>query len=88
MLAAKGGHESVVRLLIDVPHISTTMESIDGNTPMLIALANGHVGICSLLQEFEIRRAESNSRDRSLWAGVDLARLSLEEISGEGGFEF
>ncbi|KAH6870855.1 hypothetical protein BKA70DRAFT_1413951 [Coprinopsis sp. MPI-PUGE-AT-0042] len=65
MLAAAFGHESIVRLLLDVPNINTTMESQFGETAMSIALAEGYAGIVWLLQEFQ-SRCEVELEDRTL----------------------
>ncbi|KAH6911450.1 hypothetical protein BKA70DRAFT_1267750 [Coprinopsis sp. MPI-PUGE-AT-0042] len=62
MLAVNWGHEAIVRLLLDIPHLNTTTSSVKyGRTAMSIALDNGHTAIIQLLEEFELRQAQSDS---------------------------
>ncbi|KAH6904824.1 hypothetical protein BKA70DRAFT_1226431 [Coprinopsis sp. MPI-PUGE-AT-0042] len=89
MLAAYGGHEAIVRLLLDAPHTTTTAHSTnDGHTAISLALSQGHDGIVQLLEEFEYRRERSDATGLSLGALVDLERLSSKEAVGESVSEY
>ncbi|KAH6909912.1 hypothetical protein BKA70DRAFT_1275358 [Coprinopsis sp. MPI-PUGE-AT-0042] len=79
MLAAKSGHEPVIRLLLGEPHINTETKSTeDGHTAASLALAQGHTGIVELLEEFESRRAGSDLRD------LDLVAVMGQDASASG----
>ncbi|KAH6904822.1 hypothetical protein BKA70DRAFT_1403095, partial [Coprinopsis sp. MPI-PUGE-AT-0042] len=86
MLAAKWGHESVVRLLLDIPHLNTAATSIEeGHTAMSIALVNSHMEIAQLLQEFELPKAgpAPDSQDSSADTVVDAGPVSTSKPSAK-----
>ncbi|KAH6902978.1 ankyrin repeat-containing domain protein [Coprinopsis sp. MPI-PUGE-AT-0042] len=57
-LAAKAGHETPVRLLLDVPNVDVSIRNPNGrHTATSAAQANGHNAIAKLLQDFEFQRA-------------------------------
>ncbi|KAH6886000.1 hypothetical protein BKA70DRAFT_1336178 [Coprinopsis sp. MPI-PUGE-AT-0042] len=54
MLAAGHDHEGIAKLLLDLPHINTSLETIElGATAMSIALGEGHSDIVRLLHKYE-----------------------------------
>jgi ankyrin repeat protein len=48
-LAAQGGHEAVVRLLVNVPGVSISSSNKYGDTPLSCAALNGHEAVVRLL---------------------------------------
>ncbi|KAH6909853.1 hypothetical protein BKA70DRAFT_1399718 [Coprinopsis sp. MPI-PUGE-AT-0042] len=85
MLAANWGHASVVRQLLDAPHIDSAIRSVEvGHTAMSIALARGHTDVVQLLQDHEFRQAGSapDLHDLSLGTVVDIRPLSNAVIVG------
>ncbi|KAH6909877.1 hypothetical protein BKA70DRAFT_1275171, partial [Coprinopsis sp. MPI-PUGE-AT-0042] len=86
MRAAKWGHASVVRQLLDAPHIDSAIRSVeDGHTAMSLALAYGHTEVVQLLQDHERQQAGSALRLQDLSVGtvVNIGPLSIEGAGEE-----
>ncbi|KAH6889045.1 ankyrin repeat-containing domain protein [Coprinopsis sp. MPI-PUGE-AT-0042] len=78
-LAAKEGHETLVRLLLDIPNIDTMIRSTtDSHTAMSAAQANGHIGIVELLWGFE-------SRNAAVVGSLGTHQSSLQDSPSEDG---
>ncbi|KAH6902924.1 hypothetical protein BKA70DRAFT_607498 [Coprinopsis sp. MPI-PUGE-AT-0042] len=75
-MAAKRGHTTVVRMLLDIPNVDITIRSTtDGHTAMSAAQANGHQSIVKLLQDFELRNGVITSLP-------EIIQLSLHDEDG------
>jgi len=48
--ASAKGHEQVVKLLLETDQVDVSLENKDGQTPLLLAIQNGHEVIVELLQ--------------------------------------
>ncbi|KAH6889039.1 hypothetical protein BKA70DRAFT_1330145 [Coprinopsis sp. MPI-PUGE-AT-0042] len=89
-MAAQYGHDTVVRLLLDIPNVDATIKSTaDGHTALSAAQANGHSGIVQLLQDFESRKATVASPldTRPLSANNNYTEDVSDSDSSEGYFD-
>ncbi|KAH6886094.1 hypothetical protein BKA70DRAFT_1236583 [Coprinopsis sp. MPI-PUGE-AT-0042] len=78
MLAGLGRREAILGLLLAILSINTTTRAADGHTAMLLALANGHVGIVQLFEG--CRRVVTGAAVMGMDAGGAIG----QDTNGEG----
>ncbi len=86
MYAAAGGYAECCRVLVDNGASVAAKSVIEGDTPLLKAVREGHLDVVQLLLE---RGANPNDPNRSLMSPKLLAdkmrRLDIAAVLGGGG---
>ena len=80
-MAARGGHEAVVRLLLEYKAIANTKDEYYGRTALHDA-ANGHVAVIRLLVEYN---ADVNAKDKVGWTVLHEAANVYEKVATVAG---
>ena len=71
MFAVIGGHNDLVRVLINEFHFNVNSRDLQGRTPLFVACLKGHVGLVREL--VNVHGADLSAKDKNGWDALMFA---------------